>query len=379
MVKDKYKEMIYKEDNLKDIKKIGLSLSGGGFRATLFHIGVLRYLYHAKILDRVILMCSVSGGSIIAAHFALNRDEYLKDFDNAVKNLIDFIRNRDLRNRIIRRWFPWCWLELPSLWEEKYSSVKSRKNIRGDLLENEYEILFKKNTLNNLSNEQMNLHIITTSLTNVNICSFTKNQFWDNITEKESECKIHGIHDNVSVAFAVAASSAFPPLFPPVMLSAKKLNTKSNNFLGDGGIMDNYGVEIKNIAKILKIHDNIDMYIISDASSHPNQKRNVHFKNIIHREFRINEMLMNRITNLTKKIHEWKICAINETLDPQKCVIAFSKNPKKNRAIQRILARVRTDLNSFTDSEINGLITHGVNIAYYNLNKYFRSSTYGNQ
>ena len=50
---------------------IALTLSGGGFRATLFHLGVVRFLYEAKLLDKVTDICSVSGGSILAAHLAL--------------------------------------------------------------------------------------------------------------------------------------------------------------------------------------------------------------------------------------------------------------------------------------------------------------------
>ena len=33
--------------------KIGLALSGGGFRATLYHLGMIRFLRDAKILLRV--------------------------------------------------------------------------------------------------------------------------------------------------------------------------------------------------------------------------------------------------------------------------------------------------------------------------------------
>ncbi len=46
--------------------RLGLSLSGGGFRATLFHLGVVRLLRDAKLLKNVTHVCSVSGGSILA-------------------------------------------------------------------------------------------------------------------------------------------------------------------------------------------------------------------------------------------------------------------------------------------------------------------------
>src|SRR5213594_2666876 len=49
---------------------IGLCLSGGGFRATLFHLGALRRLNEFGILAKLRTISSVSGGSITAAHLA---------------------------------------------------------------------------------------------------------------------------------------------------------------------------------------------------------------------------------------------------------------------------------------------------------------------
>jgi len=56
-------------------KSIGLCLSGGGFRASLYHLGVLRYLVEAKQLENVSCISAVSGGSIIAALLALKWNE----------------------------------------------------------------------------------------------------------------------------------------------------------------------------------------------------------------------------------------------------------------------------------------------------------------
>src|SRR6185503_11081871 len=87
--------------------RIGLALSGGGFRATLYHLGLIRFLRDAGILRDVTHITSVSGGSIIAAHLALHWDRYNgseSDFDTAAAELLAFIR-LDVRNRILRR-FP---------------------------------------------------------------------------------------------------------------------------------------------------------------------------------------------------------------------------------------------------------------------------------
>src|SRR3954464_6546664 len=49
----------------------GLSLSGGGFRAALFHLGALRRLNELEILPKVTTISSVSGGSIFSAFLAV--------------------------------------------------------------------------------------------------------------------------------------------------------------------------------------------------------------------------------------------------------------------------------------------------------------------
>jgi len=51
---------------------MGLALSGGGFRATLFHVGSLVRLNEAGLLGQLDEVTSVSGGSIIAAHLAVS-------------------------------------------------------------------------------------------------------------------------------------------------------------------------------------------------------------------------------------------------------------------------------------------------------------------
>jgi predicted acylesterase/phospholipase RssA len=85
--------------------KLGLALSGGGFRATLFHLGVVRFLRDAGALRDVTDIASVSGGSILAAHLALNWEQYNGDeqrFAEATGQIVKFVQF-DVRNRIVRR------------------------------------------------------------------------------------------------------------------------------------------------------------------------------------------------------------------------------------------------------------------------------------
>src|SRR3954467_1771499 len=91
---------------MTDTKRIGLALSGGGFRATLYHLGLVRFLRDAGRLRQVTHITSVSGGSVLAAHLALNWDRYTgteDQFDAAAAEILAFVR-MDVRNRIIRRY-----------------------------------------------------------------------------------------------------------------------------------------------------------------------------------------------------------------------------------------------------------------------------------
>ncbi len=51
--------------------KLGLALSGGGFRAAFFHLGVLARLAEVGLLPRVEVISTVSGGSIVGALYYL--------------------------------------------------------------------------------------------------------------------------------------------------------------------------------------------------------------------------------------------------------------------------------------------------------------------
>ena len=58
--------------------KLGLALSGGGFRAALFHIGVLARLAECDLLRHVAVISTVSGGSIIGAFYYLKVKQLLE-------------------------------------------------------------------------------------------------------------------------------------------------------------------------------------------------------------------------------------------------------------------------------------------------------------
>jgi len=68
---------------------IVLALSGGGARAAAFHLGVLQGLRETRgrdarpLSEHIALITSVSGGSVLAAHYALHGEAGLDTFDDA--------------------------------------------------------------------------------------------------------------------------------------------------------------------------------------------------------------------------------------------------------------------------------------------------------
>src|SRR5262245_24862465 len=76
--------------------KVGLALSGGGFRASLFHLGVLARLAEADVLRFVETLSTVSGGSIVGAHYYL-------EVQRLLERRPDLTITREHYIRIVRR------------------------------------------------------------------------------------------------------------------------------------------------------------------------------------------------------------------------------------------------------------------------------------
>jgi predicted acylesterase/phospholipase RssA len=97
--------------------KVGLALSGGGFRASLYHIGVLAKLAELDLLRHVECVSCVSGGSIIGAHYYLEVRKLLQEKPDAAITREDYIAivervcddflagvQRNIRTRIAAEW-----------------------------------------------------------------------------------------------------------------------------------------------------------------------------------------------------------------------------------------------------------------------------------
>ena len=74
--------------------KVGLALSGGGFRASLYHLGVLAQLAELDVLRNVEVLSCVSGGAIVGAYYYLKVRHLLQtrlDSDISRQDYIDIV------------------------------------------------------------------------------------------------------------------------------------------------------------------------------------------------------------------------------------------------------------------------------------------------
>jgi predicted acylesterase/phospholipase RssA len=227
--------------------RFGLALSGGGFRASLYHLGLVRFLRDAGILPQVTHITSVSGGSVLAAHLVLNWDRYTaspKAFDAAAAEVLAFVR-LDVRNRIIRR-YP---LALLLRWPRWLLGLSNRQLSRVGLLEHHYEkYLYGDTSLFQLQ-QQPQLHLLTTNVSEGCLCSFNRDGLLMVRRQPGDGVRVDRVHTGLAtVAMAVAASSAFPGFFPPLELTGADVGTTAGEFgrqaYTDGGVFDNLGVRM---------------------------------------------------------------------------------------------------------------------------------------
>src|SRR5262245_46081824 len=197
------------------MKKIGLALSGGGFRASLYHLGLLRFLRYAVILSQVTHMTAVACVSTIDAHLVLNGDRYDgsdSQLNDAAEDFVPFV-HMVVRNRIVRR-LP-CTIAIR--WARRLLGRSNRKLSRPGLLEYHYEkYLYGDTSLFELP-EKPQLHLLATSLNEGCVCSFSRHGLMMARPQPGYTIRIDRVHVGLAtVAMAVTASSAYPGFFPPL-------------------------------------------------------------------------------------------------------------------------------------------------------------------
>jgi NTE family protein len=221
----------------KPVQGTGLCLSGGGYRAMVFHLGVLWRLYEAGLLGNVNRISSVSGGSLTAAVLGLNWKKL--SFDPSALRA-DFVPEvvapiRTLAGETIDAEAIVLGSLLPGRVSDRIAAAYE-------------EHLFGKATLQDLP-EEPRFVINATNIQSGAIWRFMKPYMRD---YRVGEVK----RPTVLLSRAVAASTAFPPVLSPVEmrldpasftpgsgLDLQRPPFTSKVILSDGGVYDNLGLE----------------------------------------------------------------------------------------------------------------------------------------
>ncbi len=216
---------------------IALCLSGGGYRAMLFHLGALWRLNELGWLPRLDRVSSVSGGSITAGVLGLAWDALEFDAEGVAirfpERVVTPVRN--LAERTIDS-------------KAILSGVLQPGSINDKVIEAYDRHLFAGRTLQDLP-DRPRFVINATNVQTGALWRFSKPFMRD---YKVGEVR----NPEVTVARAVAASSAFPPFLSPCRLDVdpdsysppdgEPLHREpflSHVVLTDGGVYDNLGLE----------------------------------------------------------------------------------------------------------------------------------------
>jgi predicted acylesterase/phospholipase RssA len=273
----------------KSFETIALCLSGGGYRAAAFHFGAIDMLRELNLLDKVKMISTVSGGTIVGAFFALNRIEQTS-YDDYYKNFYKFLRNVNAVDDA-----------LLNLYEESGSRSLSIIRAAAEVYNTHlfHDKLFAK-AVEGTANGKFFDEII------FNTTEFRIGQSFRFRASSKTDYKLGSGDYRISkevaakarIADIVAASSCFPSVFEPIRFpydfkwqeSLSKIRgelksgfvDKNGNFkkdkdgnpinvpLMDGGIFDNQGIDSMLVADRTEIDDQViykaDLFVVSDST-----------------------------------------------------------------------------------------------------------------
>ena len=283
-----------------DGKRIGLALSGGGYRAAAYHIGTLRALHKLGILDKLDVISSVSGGSITSAYYVQNKEKgyeiFEKEFISKLKHgvlcgaITEFLLIFALCLTLMILCGCWAILILAVflfiLWYYVFPiSCFIKKSYD--------KAFFKGISLDEMPQEPI-LAINATDLSTGNQFTFSQ----DRMTCYPYKNKLAFKTVGFPVAKAVMASSCIPQIFSPIKLSDKYVEgeIKTKPLLVDGGIYDNQGAHKFDSSDGFFA---VDYAIVSDAGNTTiSSKRCV---NPIMTLLTTSDILMRRIKNFQRQ------------------------------------------------------------------------------
>ena len=264
---------------------IGISLSGGGYRAATFHLGTLSFLNQVQVsngktlLDCVSVMSTVSGGSITGLRYmlALARKENINDM---MQELFNFLYHEDLVEDAfanMEKGRTNNGTSLIKIMASIYDEKLFHGAVMGDLMDCVDEIPIKHFSANATDFDNglpFRFQVTETRRTDNSRSAF--GIFGNNEHRIERD-----IARQITLGEALACSSCFPSGFEPMMFpddfKVNKLEgaAKKGRFgIMDGGIVDNQGIEPillaeERISKSEKERTDkaLELVIVSDVSS----------------------------------------------------------------------------------------------------------------
>ena len=215
---------------------IGLALSGGGYRATLFHLGSLRRLAELGVLDHVSHVSSVSGGAITAGVLA----------SDWIAHPASPGADRVQRVTAVLQEFCSHTIDTGTIIGGALTPFRRVS----DLLADKYDAsLFHGRSLAQLPAAGPQFTFCSTNLQTGRLVHLTRGKVVD--------YRIGASTLDLPLARAVAASSAFPPFLSPVEVDCSAATWTPTHYstltadshycrrlyLTDGGAYDNLGLE----------------------------------------------------------------------------------------------------------------------------------------
>lgn len=302
-------------------RKIGLALSGGGYRAAAYHIGTLRALRRLGVLDKVDIISSVSGGSITSAYYALNKENHAGFERNLIMKLqqgvmshvwlllAGIILGDVLFSTLMGSLISYCFGSTGLFFGVSLITFVSCAvyvflqwyNLMpiSDMIGKEFDkVFFRNKTLADLPSVPLLTINATNMATNLPF-NFSK----DYMGEFAYTVGNESIFDagQFPISQAVMASSCVPYGFTPIKIDKRFLlrdysecdNNPGPPLLIDGGIYDNQGAHKLSVAKS-RFHS--DLIIVSDAGN--GEIRAEKATNFISTLIKASNMMMERIKNL---------------------------------------------------------------------------------
>lgn len=214
-----------------------LCLSGGGYRAMIFHLGALWRLNEFGYLSKLKRISSVSGGSITSGVLGMNWSRLEFDSKGVAGNLVSQVINpvRQLAQKTIDRKAIFSGILTPGSISDKVTAAYNK-------------YLFADKTLQDLPDEPRFV---------INATNVQSGALWRFMKPYMRDWKVGEVKNpTVPLAVAVAASSAFPPVLSPAELELDDSDFTPNSgaglqtepyttdvVLSDGGVYDNLGLE----------------------------------------------------------------------------------------------------------------------------------------